>query len=180
MIPSLAMTRIWQWVSGGLGVIASVLAIASAVGEPLKVVGDIEVHPTAWVLLATVFVSVCCALVVPPLFERWWAAPRRARVERFRELLLRIQEIRRDLYRSSGLVAPDEELRADIGLRMADARASLRHLGVGFSFRESDFPRFIDILERGALNEALRVFPFSERREEQQRDQERRRWGGDD
>ena len=174
------MIRIWQWVSGGLGVVASVLAIASAVGEPLKVVGDMEVHPTAWILLATVFVSVCCALMVPPLFERWWAAPRRARVKRFRELLPRIQGVRMDLYRSAGLVKPDEELRADIGVRMADARAGLRHLGVGFSFRESDFPRFIDMLERGALNDALRVFPFSESREEQQREQERRRWGSDD
>ena len=78
------MAWIGKWVSGGIGVAAGVLGIVSAVGEPLKVVGDMEVHPTAWVLLATVFTSVCCALVVPGLFERWWAAPRRARVERQR------------------------------------------------------------------------------------------------
>ena len=157
------MARIWKWVSGGIGVVAGALGIVSAVGEPLKVVGDMEVHPTAWVLLATVFTSVCCALVVPGLFERWWAAPRRARVERFRELLPRIQGIREDTHRSAALVEPDEDLRFDIARRMADVGACLRHLGVEFSFREPDFPRFIDMLERGALREAVRAFSLSER-----------------
>ena len=128
------MAWIWKWVSGGIGVVAGVLGIVSAVGEPLKVVGDMEVHPTAWVLLATVFTSVCCALVVPGLFERWWAAPRRARVERFRELLPRIQGIREDTHRSAALVEPDEDLRFDIARRMADVGACLRHLGVEFSW----------------------------------------------
>ncbi len=157
------MAWIWKWVSGGIGVVAGVLGIVSAVGEPLKVVGDMEVHPTAWVLLATVFTSVCCALVVPGLFERWWAAPRRARVERFRELLPRIQGIREDTHRSAALVEPDEDLRFDIARRMADVGACLRHLGVEFSFREPDFPRFIDMLERGAIREAVRAFSLSER-----------------
>lgn len=41
--------RICRWVSGELGVTASVIAIVSAVEGPLKVIGDMEIHATAWV-----------------------------------------------------------------------------------------------------------------------------------
>ena len=87
--------RIVGWVTGCLGFIASVIAISAALGNaPLKVVGDIEFHATAWVLLATVFFGVCCGLTVPPLVNRCWTAPRRARAARFQELLLEIKALR--------------------------------------------------------------------------------------
>ena len=53
---------------------------------PLKVVGDWEVHPTAWVLVATVFAALFGASVVHPMVDRWALSPRRARIERFRGL----------------------------------------------------------------------------------------------
>ena len=87
--------RIVGCVAGCLGFIASVIAIWTALGDaPLKVVGEMELHPTAWVLLATVFIGVCCGLTVPALFSHWWTDHRRARAARFQELLPEIRAVR--------------------------------------------------------------------------------------
>ena len=152
--------RIVGWVTGCLGFIASVIAISAALGNaPLKVVGDIEFHATAWVLLATVFFGVCCGLTVPPLVNRCWTAPRRARAARFQELLLEIKALRSyyDQHDSGRGAGGRDALN-----QMMDLDAKLRRLGIGFFGRSGrpDFSTLIDMAERAAVSEAKRQFPL--------------------
>ena len=153
--------RIVGGVAGCLGFIASVIAIWTALRDaPLKVVGEMELHPTAWVLLATVFIGVCCGLTVPPLFSHWWTDPRRARASRFRELLPEIGAVR---------AYYDQHARGGRGIgerdalnQMMDLDAKLRRLGIGFFGRSGgpDFSTLIDMAERAAVSEAKKQFPL--------------------
>lgn len=172
------LARAWQWVTGSLSLVASVLAIVSHVGGPLKLVGGLEVHPTAWILVVTVFAGLFGASVVHPVIDRWMLAPWRARVERFRGLKQEIVAVRNGFDQDLADRAHRQERgapRAALGpqrLRhlheMADMDARLRNLGIGFfgsSGGDMDFATLIDMMERGALREAQKRFPLSERRQ---------------
>ena len=148
--------QICRWVTGGLSVTASIIAIVSAVEGPLKVIGETEIHATAWVLLAAVSVSVLGALLVQPLIECWWIAPRRARINRFREMLPRVLLVKTPL--DQGVTLTEAQKR-QYAVYRADLRASLRKLDIDIDGAIAEISIFTDMLERGALREAQKAFP---------------------
>ena len=145
------MTRLWAWVSGGFGFVSSVLGVVAHACGPLKVVGDVEIHPAGWALAASVAFAVLGALLVQPLI----IAPRRARVARFRGLLPRVLAVRNR--QVDGTQAEFEQM----GLTTQDdVRAALSKLGIDFGATRPHTPVFCDMLERGALREAQKRFPL--------------------
>ena len=169
------LTRTWQWVSGGLGVTSSALAIAAAVDEPLKLIGDMQVHAAAWVIVATVFFAMFCASM-HQLIDLWMFAPRRERIARFRGLKAEVEKILSNYYQGivdrphrkrpedSSYTQNVELLRITTGLNVR-----LRALGIGsINGKPADIvvehEALIDMMERGALKEARKRFPLAMRR----------------
>ena len=166
------LARTWQWVSGGLGVTSSALAIAAAVGEPLKLIGDMEVHAAAWVIVATVFFAMFCASI-HQFIDRWVFAPRRERIARFRALKAEVDKILSNFYQGihdrphrkrpedSSYTQNVELLRITSGLNVR-----LHALGIGSVNGKTivEYETLMDIMERGALKEARKRFPLAMRR----------------
>ena len=154
------------WVFGCLGVVANVIGIWTAWSdESLKVVGEVELHPAGWALLAAAFTGLWGALVVRPLFERWWTAPRRDRIQRFKALLPEIIEVRAGFRRDSPLEGGprpknDPKYWSDL-FGQKDLQAKLRTLGIElYSVKYDEYSVLIDMAERGAVSEAQRRFPL--------------------
>ena len=155
------VAQIARWVVGAVSFVAGVLAIVSGARGPLRVIGEVEVHPTGWILAAAAFAGVLGAMTLPRLYEQLWRAPRRARIERFRELPPTIAAVREAMDRNRARPPGSAEPR-DINL-YADLDAKLRHLGVYAFGRERavDYSFLIDAAERGDLRAAGRRFPRS-------------------
>ena len=163
-----ALAWTWQWVSAALGVTASVLAIVAKLSKPLKVLGDMEVHATAWVLVATVFFGMFGASL-HQVIDRWVFAPRRERVSRFQQLKPEVDRVLQNLYRgirdrphrsqpAHSSYAENVEM-----LQLTSAlNVRLRAIGVGptTGLDPEEYLILVDMMERGALREARKRFPL--------------------
>lgn len=158
------MQRVAGWVFGCMAIVADVMGIWTARSdESLKVIGEVELHPAGWALLAAAFTGLWGALVVPTLVERWWTARHQERIRRFKALLPEIVEVRAGLRRDSPLEGgprqeDDPEYWTDL-FRQKDLEAKLRTLGIAlYSVKYDEYSILIDMAERGAAGEAQKRF----------------------
>lgn len=145
---------------------ASTLTVVTATREPLKVIGDMDVHATAWILLATVAFSLCGASMTP-IIDRWLFAPRRERIDRFRQLKPRVDAIIENLYRGirdrPHRTRPEQSNRDEnIELQRLESELDVRLRAIGVGPIPLDVEKYsvlADMMERGALREAPKRFP---------------------
>ena len=151
--------RMATGVATGITIVTGGLMFLSWASGPLRVVGDVEVHPAGWALVAGISASVLGVLLLHPFFIVPWQAS----VERFRSLLPRVQGIRKRQFESSDEDSEAVTLMHDSAVH--DATAALHTLGVRLSsaFSPHDFPILLDMMERGALREARKRFPIKRR-----------------
>ena len=154
--------------TGGLALGANALTITTARGEPLKVVGNVEVHATGWFLLGVVFLGLFGASMAP-IIDRWLFEPRRQRTLRFGELKPEVDRILKNLYRGirdrPNRAQPEHSSPAE-NLEMLELtnglNVRLRAIGVGqiTGLDVTEYLTLVDMMERGALREARKRFPL--------------------
>ena len=147
---------------------ANALTITTARGEPLKIVGNVEVHPTGWFLLGVVFLGLFGATMAPTI-DRWLFEPRRRRTLRFAKLKPEVDRILQNLYRGirdrPSRAQPEHSSRAE-NLDLLEftngLNVRLRAIGVGeiTGLDVTEYLILVDMMERGALREARKRFPL--------------------
>ena len=145
--------RIVRFVTGTLGLTASVLTIWAERAGPLEVVAGLEVGPAGFALTAAAMLGVFGALVSPTAIQ-WCLARWRVRQRQFRELALEIRSLRAVLIHDDDHVVKARD-------RCLDLETRLRRLGISSlgPKTEIDHSIFIELAERGAWREARRRFP---------------------